>query len=62
MTGADGLLNGHAYFIHWGVVQIALANLIVIALMIVIFVLALVLPFPHGHDQDDTLEDRDVRK
>lgn len=38
-------------FIHWGVIQISLANLIVVALMIVIFVLAIVLPFPHGKDR-----------
>ena len=33
-------------YIHWGVVQISLANLIVIAVMLVVFVLALFLPFP----------------
>ena len=41
-------LNGAGYYIHWGFVQISLANLIVIALMIVVFVLAVVLPFPGG--------------
>jgi hypothetical protein len=35
-------------FVHVGVVQISVANLIVIGAMIVVFVLALVLPFPHG--------------
>ncbi|MDT4970923.1 MAG: hypothetical protein QOG22_1066, partial [Pseudonocardiales bacterium] len=30
MNSAAGLLGGHAYFLHWGVVQISLANLIVI--------------------------------
>ena len=33
-------------FVHWGVIQISVANLIVIALMIIVFILALVLPFP----------------
>ena len=33
-------------YVHWGVVQISVANLVVIAIMIVLFVLALVLPFP----------------
>ncbi len=35
-------------FIHWGVIQISVANLIVIALMIVLFVLAIFVPFPKG--------------
>ena len=33
-------------YLHWGVVQISLANLIVILLMLVVFALALFLPFP----------------
>ena len=49
MTTASGLLRGHAYFLHWGVVQISLANFLVIVTMILLFVLALVLPFPGGH-------------
>jgi large-conductance mechanosensitive channel len=61
MLSAHGLLGGHAYFLHWGVVQISLANFIVIALMIVIFVLALVLPFPHGRQRDETRSEHDVR-
>ncbi len=43
-----GLVNldkpGH--YIHWGVVQLSLANLIVILGMVLVFVLALVVPFP----------------
>lgn len=41
-------LNKKPYYIHWGVVQISLGNLIVIGLMVLVFVLALVLPFPKG--------------
>ena len=41
-------LNGTGYYIHWGFIQMSLANLIVIALMIVVFTAALVIPFP-GH-------------
>ncbi len=44
-------LNGTGYYIHWGFVQLSLANLVVIALMLVVFVLALVLPFPGGKDR-----------
>ncbi|MDX6296618.1 MAG: hypothetical protein QOI51_475 [Nocardioidaceae bacterium] len=48
MTLASGLLFGRTHFLHWGVIQISLANFLVIVLMLVTFVLALVLPFPHG--------------
>ncbi len=41
-------LNGTGHYIHWGFIQLSLANLIVIVLMVVVFVLALLLPFP-GH-------------
>ncbi|MCW2857148.1 MAG: hypothetical protein JWR52_2763 [Marmoricola sp.] len=40
--------TGH--YLHWGVIQISLTNLIVIVVMVVVFVLALLLPFPGGHD------------
>ena len=33
-------------FLHWGVIQISLANLIVIVLMLVVFAVALFAPFP----------------
>ena len=35
-------------YLHWGVIQISAANLIVIALMLIVFALALFLPFPRG--------------
>lgn len=41
-------LNGPGHYLHWGFIQLSLANFIVIVLMIVVFVLALVLPFPGG--------------
>jgi hypothetical protein len=42
-------LGGTGRYIHWGFIQISVANLIVIILMIVVFVLAIFLPFPrHG--------------
>lgn len=53
------VLNRHAYYLHWGVVQISLTNFIVIILMLVLFVLALVLPFPRGKGSDE--EHRDDR-
>ena len=43
-------LNGSGHYIHWGFVQLSLANLIVIALMVVVFIVALLLPFPGQKD------------
>jgi hypothetical protein len=34
------------YYLHWGVIQISLANLIVIGLMLLVFVVAIFAPFP----------------
>jgi len=53
MNGTQGSLLAHAYFLHWGVVQISLANFVIIVLMLVLFVLALVVPFPGGRDDSD---------
>lgn len=41
-------LNGTGQYVHWGVVQVSVANLVVIGLMLVVFVAALLLPFPRG--------------
>lgn len=62
MNGAAGLLGGHAHFLHWGVIQISLANLIVIALMVILFMLAIVLKFPHPDSDDAVQEDTDVAR
>ena len=37
-----------AHYLHWGVVQISVANLVVIGVMVVVFVAAILLPFPKG--------------
>lgn len=39
-------LNHPGHYVHWGVIQISVANLVVIAVMIAIFVAALFVPFP----------------
>jgi hypothetical protein len=39
-------LNHPGHYVHWGVVQISVANLVVILVMIALFVAALLLPFP----------------
>jgi hypothetical protein len=49
-------------FVHWGVVQISLANLLIILVMIAVFVLALVVPFPGGRRADSDEETTDERR
>jgi hypothetical protein len=39
-------MNHPGVYLHWGVIQISLANLVVIGLMIAVFVIALFAPFP----------------
>ena len=41
-------LNHPGHYVHWGVIQISVANLVVIGLMVLLFVVALFLPFPKG--------------
>jgi hypothetical protein len=53
MPSASGVLSRHAYFLHWGVIQISLTNFIIIVLMLVVFALALVLPFPQAKSVQD---------
>lgn len=43
-------LNAPGHYLHWGVVQLSVANLVVVVIMLVVFGLALVLPFPKGRD------------
>jgi hypothetical protein len=60
VISAGGLLSGHAHFLDWWVIQISLANLIVIVIMVVLFVLAVVVPFPHARDSVEDREPVDV--
>lgn len=50
-------------YIHWGVIQISVANLAIIGVMTLLFVLALVVPFPssHGDQSEQSDEDRHPR-
>ena len=41
-------LNHPGHYVHWVVIQISVANLVVIAVMIALFLLAILLPFPRG--------------
>ncbi|MDQ2738237.1 MAG: hypothetical protein M3Y35_06410 [Actinomycetota bacterium] len=49
-------MNSPGVFLHWGVLQISLANFIVVAVMVTLLLLALILPFPHGKDSSDEPE------
>jgi hypothetical protein len=51
-------LDKPGHFIHWWVIQLSLANLIVIVLMVVVFVLALVVPFPKPRERNRVKEER----
>jgi hypothetical protein len=62
MVAVSASVNAAGHYLRWGVVQISLANLLVIIAMIVVFVLALVLPFPGGHadaSEPEKSDDRD---
>ncbi len=47
LLGALINLNGPGHYVHWGFIQISVANLVVIALMILVFAAAILIPF-HG--------------
>jgi hypothetical protein len=44
-------LNHPGHYVHWGVIQLSVANLVVIGIMVVLFAAALLLPFPKGRDR-----------
>jgi hypothetical protein len=39
-------LNHPGRYVHWGVIQISVANLLLILLMVLLFAAAILLPFP----------------
>lgn len=41
-------LNGPGHYLHWGFIQLSVANAILIALMVVVFVGAILIPFRRG--------------
>jgi hypothetical protein len=52
LVGALVNLGGNGNYVHWGFIQLSVANLVVILLMIIVFVLAILIPFrrPGSHD------------
>ena len=62
MKGASGPLSGRAYYLHWGVVQISLANFVIILVMLALFVAALLIPFPGSKPERQRTEGSDVER
>lgn len=51
LSAAPVNLNHPGHYVHWGVIQLSVANLVVIGIMVVVFVAALLLPFPNGRNR-----------
>jgi len=51
-------LDRPGHYLHWWVIQLSLANFVVIVLMLVVFALALVVPFPKLHERDRPKKER----
>ncbi len=47
--GTVNVAAGAGRYVEWGVVQISVANLVLVGLMLALFVLALLAPFPGRH-------------
>ncbi len=50
VLGAPFHLTRPGHFLHWGVLQISVANAVVIAIMLALFAAAVLVPFPKGRD------------
>ena len=51
MIGALVNLSGTGRYVHWGFIQISVANLVVIALMLVVFAGAILVPYRRHGDR-----------
>lgn len=51
MSSTSALASGAGTYVHWGVLQISVTNLVIIGLMLLVFVLAILLPFPGNRRQ-----------
>jgi hypothetical protein len=52
MVGSLINLTGPGHYIHWGFIQISVANLVVIGLMAVVFAAAILIPFRRPGSRD----------
>lgn len=44
-------LSRPGHCLHWGFVQVSVANLVVVVLMVVVFAIAIAVPFRHSRRQ-----------
>ena len=51
--------NASGRYVHWGVIQISLTNLLVIVFMVVLFIAALLAPFPGGRESGEDRSRKD---
>ncbi|HUZ09154.1 MAG TPA: hypothetical protein VMU76_03205 [Acidimicrobiales bacterium] len=51
VMGALVDLNGKGRYVHWGFIQISVANLVVIALMAIVFIGAIIVPYRRHGDR-----------
>jgi hypothetical protein len=56
MSGLSIAAEAPGKYIHWGVIQISVANLAIIGVMVLLFILALVVPFPTHDDESGDQE------
>ena len=52
LFGALVDLSGSGKYVHWGFIQISVANLVLIGLMVLVFIGAILIPF-RRHDSSD---------
>jgi hypothetical protein len=45
-------LHGTGRYVHWGFIQLSVANLVVIGLMVLVFAIAIVVPFRRQRSGD----------
>jgi hypothetical protein len=51
LVGALVDLNHPGHYVHWGFIQLSVANVVLIGLMVLVFVAAVLIPFRrHGGD------------
>ena len=51
MGALDLVADSSGRYLTWGVIQISVTNLLIIAAMVVVFLLAIIVPFPGRHDE-----------
>lgn len=45
-------MTAAGHYVHWGVVNVSVTNILIIGAMIIVFILALLVPFPKPHEDE----------